>query len=59
MSDLFTGTGCISCPFSGSIIDGYKDCPDAYEKHAQFCGYYNKAKEEEIRDRVTKRRNRH
>jgi hypothetical protein len=33
--------GCCSCPHSGSIIDGYRDCPDAYTKQAQYCGFYN------------------
>lgn len=34
--------GCCSCPHSGSIIDGYRDCPDAYTKQSQYCGFYNK-----------------
>ncbi len=36
--------GCCSCPHSGSIIDGYRDCPDAYTEQAQHCGFYNKGK---------------
>ena len=34
--------GCCSCPHSGSIIDGYRDCPDAYTEQAQYCGFYGK-----------------
>lgn len=34
--------GCSACPRSGSIIDGYKDCPDAYTKQSQYCGFNNK-----------------
>lgn len=33
---------CSACPRSGSIIDGYKDCPDAYTKQSQYCGFNNK-----------------
>lgn len=33
---------CSSCPHSGSIIDGYVDCPDAYTKQSQYCRLNNK-----------------
>lgn len=34
--------GCCSCPHSGSIIDGYRDCPNAYTEQSRYCGFYNK-----------------
>lgn len=35
-------SGCSSCSHSGSIIDGYKDCPNAYTEQSQYCGLNNK-----------------
>lgn len=29
---------CSSCPYSGSIIDGVHECPDAYTEKAKHCG---------------------
>lgn len=37
--------GCVNCPHSGSIIDGYKDCPDAYTNIAKYCGFYDTTKD--------------
>ncbi len=35
-------SGCSSCSRSGSIIDGYVDCPDAYTEQSQYCGLNNR-----------------
>ena len=29
---------CARCPYSGSIIEGIEDCPDAYKEIARGCG---------------------
>lgn len=35
--DTISYASCASCPYSGSIIDGYCDCPDAYTEQSKHC----------------------
>lgn len=45
--DSISYTSCVSCPYSGSIIDGYSDCPDAYTEQSKHCNIRKVEKNEE------------
>ena len=44
--DTISYTSCASCPYSGSIIDGYRDCPDAYTEQSKHCNIRKEMKNE-------------